>query len=116
MLTYYSAGYDLQSGRYQSAADKFEKLVASGNTIAGYSLAIMLMEGRLGPPDYSRARELLEWVTSETPRTAPEAFRALGFMYLDGLGVNRDLEMAAHWFRRGADNGDTSCKEELLKL
>jgi TPR repeat protein len=40
----------------------------------------------------------------------------LGYLYKEGLIVNRDYDEAAHWLRLAADNGGQEAQWELLKM
>ena len=39
--------------------------------------------------------------------------RVLGVLYADGLGVPRDYALAAAWYRKAADAGDTIAMANL---
>lgn len=44
------------------------------------------------------------------------AMRYLGTCYANGLGVPRDVEAAKYWFRKAAEAGSQSAREELANL
>ena len=45
-----------------------------------------------------------------------EAAYNLGFMYFNGRGLPRDLSLAMHWFKQGAERGDIYAKRMALRL
>ncbi len=45
-----------------------------------------------------------------------DAMRRLGNYYYDGIGVEKDLEKAFMWYRRGAKFGDMSCVSRLGEM
>ena len=45
-----------------------------------------------------------------------EAQFELGEMYSDGLGVEKNIELAVNWFRKAAELGSFEAQETLKKL
>ncbi len=40
----------------------------------------------------------------------------MGYRYESGDGVNRNLPVAAHWYRKAAEQGNSSANEKLMKI
>jgi TPR repeat protein len=46
----------------------------------------------------------------------PEAQYKLGFSYDKGKGVDRDAEKSVYWFKKAAEQGDETAKDNLRQL
>jgi TPR repeat protein len=55
------------------------------------------------PTDYIRAFALN---AKAAELRYPDAVLAMGWFYLNGFGVSRDIPLARHWYRRSARDGD----------
>lgn len=60
--------------------------------------------------DYTRAQTLFK---EAADKNDARAFGALGFMYMQGLGVSHDEKMALDFFKKGASLGDTRAMNSL---
>ncbi|MBK8739793.1 MAG: sel1 repeat family protein [Betaproteobacteria bacterium] len=70
-------------------------------------------EAMLGAGDYANAFSLfMELAGSRDPR----ALFYVGLMYQRGEGVARDVNVAAKWFRRSADQGDDVAQFSLARM
>jgi TPR repeat protein len=78
-----------------------EQAAAKGEPVASYNLALLLLPSQQ-EADLKRAVALLR-VAAEAEIS--DAQHALGVLYLQGRGVERDPEQAAQYFERAADNG-----------
>ena len=63
--------------------------------------------------NYTRAAELLEPLAEEG---RGDAQYALGYLYFNGMGVQRNNSVAAKWFRAAADNGNKNARLALSKI
>lgn len=45
-----------------------------------------------------------------------EAIKQLGRMYIDGIGVDRDIPAAIDWLEKGSALGDVWCREQLERM
>ena len=54
--------------------------------------------------DYGKAMELYTLASAEGNSTA---MNNIGWLYLNGLGVNRNLKAAVEWFEKAAQRGNT---------
>ena len=61
--------------------------------------------------NYSEAMKILKKNSNHS-----DAQYYIGLMYQNGEGVERDYKEAAKWFKRAADQGDTSAKVNLRGL
>lgn len=88
----------------------FQKAADGGNKAAKNNLGWMYKNGRGCPVDYARAMQL--FIDAESP----SSFYHLGDMYEHGLGVISDLEIATHYYEKGAEGGSEKAKERLKKI
>lgn len=75
--------------------------------------AIQYENGRGVARDPQRAYRL--YCLAATKQNA-DAYYHLGWMYLSGRGVSKDLAIAAGWFAKGADAGDRVSTNNLRRL
>jgi len=74
-----------------------------------------LEDGRaaIGAGDYGTARRLLKPLADQGD---PDAQNALGVLYAQGWGVERDYDEALRWFRKAADQGHAKAQANLGDL
>lgn len=60
--------------------------------------------------------EAIRWLTKAADARDPLGMRKLGAKYLSGEDVPPNPEMAAKWFRTGAEAGDVECMIELATM
>ena len=58
--------------------------------------------------DYSQA---IDWLKKSAEEYAPAQYY-LGWCYYHGKGVSKDLKKAAYWYKKAAQSGDVSIKQE----
>ncbi len=85
----------------------------SSQARANFEQAEAYSLGRNVPQNYARAAELYE--SAARLGFAP-AQNALGRLYENGLGVQKDRERAIHWYRLAAIAGHPDAKEALQRL
>lgn len=68
-----------------------------------YNTSLEYLGHRGHPPDYPRAFALN---AAAAESRYPDAVLAMGWFYVGGRGVTRDLSLAQHWYRRSARDGD----------
>lgn len=98
---YLAQAYDLGAGVKQDkaqAAHWFGKAAAQNHAGGQYSLGIMMTDGQGGlKADPKAAAAMVRKAANQG--YLPAAYR-LSQLYIAGLGVERNPEMAAHWLRR----------------
>jgi len=57
--------------------------------------------------------EGVHWTKLAAMRNAPDALNGMGFLYLNGLGVRRDVAAARRWFRKSALLGEVTALTNL---
>lgn len=77
-----------------------EQAAAKGEPTASYNVALLNLSSG-NPADLPRAVELLR---KAAEAEIGDAQHALGVLYLQGRGINRDPAEAARWFERAARN------------
>ena len=75
----------------------YEKAVAQGHAMAQYNLGCLHCDGRGGPQNFTRTRELFELAAIQGQ---PEAMVNIGGMFVNGQGVQQDLNEACDGFPR----------------
>ena len=83
----------------EAEARRLYRAAAKKDNAAMFNLALMLDEGRGGPPDLNGAIDLY---IRAAQASLPAAQHALCELLLDGRGVTRNLEDAAGWCRAAA--------------
>jgi TPR repeat protein len=89
-----------------------EQAAAKNEPTAAYNLALMLLTSS-SDDDLRRATVLLRQAAGAE---IPDAQHALGVLYLQGRGVERDPAQAAHYFERAARNGSSVGEVEYAIL
>jgi TPR repeat protein len=89
-----------------------EKAAAQSHEKAVTRLAILLLKGEGGTPDYGRARKLLNSISESSAL----AQYYLGEVYSSGRGVPRDYEAAMDWYRKAADNGFSMAGGKIINM
>lgn len=74
---------------YQAAAQKEDGL-------ANRNLGVLYLQGKLVEPDY---RQALRYLSAAADRGEPRAYLDLAKIYNEGLGIGRNVDEAAHYFR-----------------
>ena len=108
----YAYGYGATQDLAQSIA-WYEKSAAQGNIEAEFALALAYLRGNEGVPkdaakalSYFQKLEAHDWNLDADGRSLVEyvieAKYRMGMMYRDGIGVDKDLARAAHWFELAA--------------
>ena len=44
------------------------------------------------------------------------AMWSVALCYEDGTGVEKNIDKAVYWYKKGAEKGETNCKEALTRL
>jgi hypothetical protein len=65
------------------------------------------------PPDYARAFALN---AKAAELRYPDAVLAMGWFYVGGRGVLRDIPLAQHWYRRSARDGESKAMFSLGQI
>lgn len=83
--------------------EMLRELADNGNTDALIALGILGCLNDKGHPNIPIGLELLEKAAN---LKSPEAYRYLGNIYLNGGLVDKDLQKAMTWYKKGAELGD----------
>lgn len=81
----------------------FEKAAAKGHAPAQYWLAVLIKEGRGGIGANWEAAVPLLWESAM--QGYPSAEFLLGYAYQLGMGVEKNVDAAAYWYRRNLSKG-----------
>lgn len=100
----------LSGGKFQEAADWYQRAADEGDKEACYDFAHIHLTGRISPPDLDTAREYLK-LGAELDDV--NCAMALGTIYQTGHGVEINLYEAAKYYGQAAKLGD---KEGSFKL
>jgi len=91
--------------------NRIKKLMDKGNDMACNLLPAYYARGLFGlAQDYQKAREL--WLKAGEGGCA-EAYCNLGFSYRNGMGVERDMKKARHYFELAVISGDIRARHNL---
>ncbi|NLF97038.1 MAG: hypothetical protein GX569_09890 [Candidatus Riflebacteria bacterium] len=91
---------------------------ASGKVYYGsaeslYNQAVQLLPGHTGKPDVPEALAILNQAAKQG---SIPARRAIGIIYLKGVGIKQDFATAANWLRLAAEGGDAEAQYHLGSL
>jgi len=91
---------------------------ASGKVYYGsaeslYNQAVQLLPGHTGKPDVPEALAILNQAAKQG---SIPARRAIGIVYLKGIGIKQDFATAANWLRLAAEGGDAEAQYHLGSL
>ena len=108
MGTMYADGLGVTQS-YENAKDCFDYLVESGNATASdyYFLGYLYRNGFGALPDIDEAVKYFETASNMGFTAASEE---LGFMYYDGVDIDRDYFKAYFYLARAVENDDASAK------
>lgn len=84
-----------------------------GDSIAQYNLGILFGKGQLVPKDNNKAFKLIQ-ISAKQGLT--QAQNALAMMYIDGVGVEPNIQLANFWAQASARQGDQKGAVILLYL
>lgn len=98
-----------QQGDLTSANQWFSRAIETGNANALYGIASI----RYIEKKYS---ESLEYFNDAAEKGCARAFHWIGYFYQKSLGVPVDFYKAAHFYKKGADNGFLIAQHALIRL
>lgn len=109
---------NISTNEDQSAADesdhtkKLRKLAAEGDAESQYELGVALMiEAPLGSGE--NAAKSFDWFRKAAEQGLAEAQNELGRCYLNGEGVEKNLDQAFAWFQKAAAQGNVASQNSL---
>lgn len=116
----YQFGFDAVQCDEKLALDHLKLAATAGDAVAQYCLADAMQDGR-GVPKEPRQAELLlarsiPVVLDLAAKGDMEAQLACGMAAWYGSGMSRDLEKAAGWFQKAADQGHPTARIKLTAL
>ncbi len=100
--------------RVPASAQSYDILLAkalSGDQRSAFAVAVMLLEGTGGAP--ADPVSAAGWFRRGANFGNPVAQTQLGFMYLKGVGVERDVHEAFRWFLRASSSGNPQAQFNL---
>lgn len=90
------------------------KAAASGDVDAQYCLGDILFFGHEGK-EFSNLKEGFEWLKEAAESGDRDAQRVVGYAYVTGKGVSKNLSLAYGWLLLAVKKGDTSAQELIDK-
>ncbi len=110
----YRFGIGFGGSRDIKEAEKWSRRAAKqGNPLGQYLLAIMYMEGKVGPVNLKEGVRLLRKAAEQG--FSPGQFM-LGRQYSTGQGVPKDKKKAVKWCRKAAEQGIFFAQQELASM
>ena len=114
----------------QKAVELFRKSAEQGWACAQYNLGWCYLMGWCSDTTYTdpetgdeglldteKANRLsFEWFMKAALQGADKAQTAVGLAYLEGTGVERDLEQALLWLNRAAEQGEVLAQRTLVSI
>ena len=94
-----------------NAAGKNKVYYGSAESL--YNQAVQLLPGRSSKPDVTEALAMLNQAAKQG---SIDARRAIGIIYMKGVGIKQDFATAANWLRLAADAGDAESQFHLGSL
>ncbi|UDN36393.1 tetratricopeptide repeat protein [Proteus sp. NMG38-2] len=87
-------------GKKQEAILLYQRAIELGSSSANYNLGILYKYNN----NYKKAKEMFE--KAITDNNSGKAMMSLGDLYFDGFGVEKNMELAEHWYKAAiqADN------------
>lgn len=87
-------------GKKQEAILLYQRAIELGSSSANYNLGILYKYNN----NYKKAKEMFE--KAITDNNSGKAMMSLGDLYFDGFGVEKNMELAEHWYKSAiqADN------------
>ncbi len=111
MLSYcYYSGLGIQID-YKLSKKYAEISMNNGNAIGAVLLGII--ENKLGNKDKAKKCFLFAVEHISDLKSKPLGQNRLGYMYSEGLGVQKNLTEAIKWYRKAADQGDALAQNNL---
>lgn len=95
-------------GTRERAEQLYRESAECGLTEAMFNLATMLYERSEYP-------EAVRWYRVAAGKNDPDSQYALGMMYLEGKGVEKNAEEGVTWLKVSADNGNEDAKALLAR-
>ncbi len=96
-----------------AAAPSGSGKVYYGSADSLYNQAVQLLPGHTGKPDVPEALAILNQAAKQG---SIPARRAIGIIYLKGVGIKQDFATAANWLRLAAEGGDAEAQYHLGSL
>ncbi len=90
-----------------------QEFAEKGSLFAQINLAKFFSSDETGFKDLDQA---FNWYLTAALQENALAAREVGLLYLDGVGVQRDIDEAKVWLERASDDGDVQAKAALVKL
>lgn len=97
---FYWKGFVLEKNE-QKARELYEKSASKGSGDGYYGLGCLFVEGT--EKDYEKGIKMLE---KAVELGSLQAMYKLAFCYKTGIAVEKDLDKAIYWFKRGHEDGD----------
>jgi TPR repeat protein len=98
---------------YQEAERLWSGEAEKGSAAAAHNLAGIYLSGVLGTPNFKKALDLLNQAAAAS---YVDSFVSLGYVYLNGLGVDKDSGKSLEYFKKAADAGSIEGKFRYAEL
>ena len=99
---------------FDEAAQCFRKAADQGHAGAQLNLGILCQLGRGAPQDYAEA--MRPGSGRQPSKKEPHAACCIGDLYRDGLGVEKNLDEAARWYRPEAEQDCAKAQYSLGRI
>lgn len=112
----------LEKKNYEAAVAALEKAAIQGNLKANYQLGLLYLNGEGVAKDPARALGQFEeagerWAARLRYKDGyADAQYMAGTMHRDGIGTKKDVDEAALWFERAAEQGHSEAQFALAEL
>ncbi len=100
-------------GKYQEAANWYQKAAEAGESVAAYNLGTLYYNGQGFQQDYAQA---LHWFKEAANRNDPYAEFQLGMMYDLGHGVDASPDQERYWYLKAARQGLAAAQYNLAVM
>ncbi len=99
----------------------FEKSAEQGNPDAAYQLGYIYSSEKYALSDIAKSNKyyaaaLSDYEKAEEENSNATAEYRIGLIYLNGLGVDKNIDKAVHWFSKSTSNGNASAAYKLAVL
>lgn len=121
-----------QKKDFENAEKWYLKAAEKGSAAAMYNLGVMHYKGQVykpydtknlleetmnpGSTRKKQMQQAYDWFKKAADKEYVKAMYAIGLLYKNGEGMDKNLTEARKWFQKAADKGDADAKEELKKL
>ena len=111
----YEKGFGVEQN-YEKAAEYYHIGDKRGDLTSQYNLGKLYEKGLGVSQDYKKAMELYLKIGDRLDHVTTPSVVAIGDLYLNRNGVERNVEEAKNWYTKAADAGNEEAKKKLENL